>query len=85
VRDARALTEANRRAIAERFDRIRGSLANGPRTAFDLVPEMLDVELPEPMMIGWGLAEALCYLRHMEMADEVERVDGEDPEQWRLA
>ena len=56
VRDARALTEANRRAVAERFDRIRASLADGPRTAFDVVPEMLDVELPAPMMIGWGLA-----------------------------
>ena len=67
VRDARALTEANRRAIAERFERIRRSLADGPRTAFDIVPEMLDVELPAPMMIGWGLSEALCYLRHMEL------------------
>ena len=84
VRDARALTDANRRAIAERFDRIRASLANGPRTAFEIVPEMLAVELPAPMMIGWGLTEALCYLRHMEMAGEVTRLDGEDPERWRL-
>jgi hypothetical protein len=37
------------------------------------------------MMIGWGLSEALCYLRHMELAGEVERVDGEDPERWRPA
>jgi hypothetical protein len=35
-------------------------------------------------MIGWGLTEALCYLTHMELAGEVERIDGEDPEQWRL-
>jgi glyoxylase-like metal-dependent hydrolase (beta-lactamase superfamily II) len=84
VRDARALTEANRRAIAERFERIRGALAHGPRTAFDIVPEMLEVELPGPMMIGWGLSEALCYLRHMEIAGEVERLDGEDPERWEL-
>jgi glyoxylase-like metal-dependent hydrolase (beta-lactamase superfamily II) len=85
VRDARALTEANRRAVAERIERIRRSLADGPRTAFDVVPEMLDVELPGPMMIGWGLTEALSYLRHMELAGEVERVDGEDPERWRVA
>jgi glyoxylase-like metal-dependent hydrolase (beta-lactamase superfamily II) len=85
VRDAPALTEANRRAVAERFERIRRALANGPRTAFDVVPEMLDVELPGPMMIGWGLTEALCYLRHMELGGEVERMDGEDPERWRLA
>ena len=73
VRDARALTEANRRAIAERFERIRRSLADGPRTAFDIVPEMIDVELPGPMMIGWGLSEALCYLNHMELARRGER------------
>jgi hypothetical protein len=84
VRGARELTRANRRAIGERTERLRASLAGGPRTAFDMVPEMLDVELPGPMMIGWGLTEALCYLTHMELAGEVERVDGADPERWRL-
>ena len=84
VRDARALTQANRKAIGQRFDRIRAALSNGPRTAFDVVPEMLDAELPGPMMIGWGLTEALCYLNHLELAGEVERVDGADVERWRV-
>jgi glyoxylase-like metal-dependent hydrolase (beta-lactamase superfamily II) len=85
VRDARALTAANRRTIAERMDRIRAALADGPRTAFDIVPEMWsDVDLPKPMMIGWGLTEALCYLTHMEQAGEVSRLDGDDPERWQL-
>jgi glyoxylase-like metal-dependent hydrolase (beta-lactamase superfamily II) len=83
VRGARRLTEANRRAVAERIQRIRGSLANGPRTAFDLVPDMLDVELPGPMMIGWGLTEALCYLTHLELDGEVAKVHGADTERWR--
>ena len=84
VRDARALTKANRRAIGERVERLRNALTNGPRTAFDIVPEMLDVKLPAPMMIGWALSEGLCYLRHMELRGEVERMDAEDPERWRL-
>jgi len=84
VRGARELTQANRRTVAERLQRIRGSLANGPRTAFDMVPEMLDAELPGPMMIGWGLTEALCYLNHLELAGEVEKVDGADADRWRL-
>jgi glyoxylase-like metal-dependent hydrolase (beta-lactamase superfamily II) len=85
VRDARRLTEANRRTIHERMDRLRTALADGPRTAFDLVPDMwTDVDLPKPLMIGWGLTEALCYLNHMELQGEVERLDGEDPERWRL-
>jgi glyoxylase-like metal-dependent hydrolase (beta-lactamase superfamily II) len=85
VRDASALTAANRRTITERIERIRSVLAGGPRTAFDVVPEMWsDVNLPEPMMIGWGLTEALCYLNHMELRGEVTRVDGEDAERWQL-
>ena len=84
VRGARELTEANRRAVRERMWRIRDALADGPRTAFDVVPEMLDVELPGPMMIGWGLTEALCYLNHMELRGEVEKLD-EEPERWQLS
>jgi glyoxylase-like metal-dependent hydrolase (beta-lactamase superfamily II) len=86
VRNARTLIAENRRTIEERMERIRTALAAGPRTAFDVVPEMWEnVDLPQPLMIGWGLTEALCYLNHMELSGEVERVDGEDPERWRLA
>jgi glyoxylase-like metal-dependent hydrolase (beta-lactamase superfamily II) len=85
VRNARTLIAENRRTIQERMERIREALAAGPRTAFDIVPEMwADVELPKPLMIGWGLTEALCYLNHMERRGEVERIDGDDPERWRL-
>ena len=80
VRDARALTAANRRTVHERIERIRARAGRRPAArAFEIVPEMLvDVELPEPMMIGWGLTEALCYLRHLELRGEVERLDGEE-------
>jgi glyoxylase-like metal-dependent hydrolase (beta-lactamase superfamily II) len=85
VRDARRLTAANRRTIDERIERIRSALAGGPRTAFDIVPEMWsDVDLPQPLMIGWGLTEALCYLNHMELHGEVEKLAGDDPERWKL-
>ncbi|HEV7845695.1 MAG TPA: MBL fold metallo-hydrolase [Thermoleophilaceae bacterium] len=85
VRNARTLIAENRRTIQERMERIREALAAGPRTAFDIVPEMwADVELPKPLMIGWGLTEALCYLNHMERSGEVERIDGDDPERWTL-
>jgi len=85
VRNARALIAENRRTIAERIERIKAALRDGPRTAFDIVPEMwADVDLPEPLMIGWGLTEALCYLKHLELGGEVGRVDGADPERWKL-
>ncbi|MGH2847922.1 MAG: MBL fold metallo-hydrolase [Thermoleophilaceae bacterium] len=86
VRGGRALAAANRRAVADRLDRVRGALADGPRTAFDVVPEMLgQAELPGPMMIGWGLSEALCYLRHLELRGEVEKTEDAEPERWSLA
>jgi glyoxylase-like metal-dependent hydrolase (beta-lactamase superfamily II) len=85
VRDARALADANRRAVTERLDRVRAALAGEPRTAFDVVPEMLGRELPRPMMVGWGLSETLCYLRHLELRGEVQRLDGSDPERWSRA
>jgi glyoxylase-like metal-dependent hydrolase (beta-lactamase superfamily II) len=85
VRGARELIAANRRAVADRLERIRHALSDGPRKAFDVVPEMLDVELPGPMMIGWGLTEALCYLNHMQLHGEVEKIDGDETESWRLA
>ena len=85
VRDARALTEANRRAVHERLDRVRRSIADGPKTPFDVVPEILDAELPTPMMVSWGLSEALCYLRHLERRGEAGRVEDAEPERWAAA
>jgi glyoxylase-like metal-dependent hydrolase (beta-lactamase superfamily II) len=85
VRDARALTEANRRAVRERLERVRRALADGPRTPYDIVPEIVDAELPPAMMVGWGLSETLCYLQHLERRGEAVRIDGAEPERWALA
>jgi glyoxylase-like metal-dependent hydrolase (beta-lactamase superfamily II) len=80
VRGAGALIEANRSTVGERLDRVRHSISEGPRAPFDIVSEMLDSELPEMMMIGWGLSEALCYLRHLELRGEAIRLDEADTE-----
>jgi glyoxylase-like metal-dependent hydrolase (beta-lactamase superfamily II) len=85
VRDAPALVEANRRAVRERVERVRAALAGGEHTAFDVLPEIVDRDLPPAMLVGWGLAETLCYLRHLEVRGEASRVDGSDPERWRAA
>jgi hypothetical protein len=82
VRDARALTEANRRAVHDKLDRVRKAIAAAPRTPFDLVPEVVDAELPAPMMVGWGLSETLVYLNHLERRGEAARVDEDKPERW---
>jgi glyoxylase-like metal-dependent hydrolase (beta-lactamase superfamily II) len=85
VRDARALAEANRRAVHERLDRVRRAIAGEPRTPFEIVPEMLGAEPASAMMVSWGLTETLCYLRHLELDGEAARVDGAEPERWAAA
>jgi glyoxylase-like metal-dependent hydrolase (beta-lactamase superfamily II) len=86
VRDTAALIEANRRAVRERLVGVRAALANGPRPAFEIVPEVLDHDLPAAMMVGWGLSETLCYLTYLERRGEAERADGTgDAERWALS
>jgi glyoxylase-like metal-dependent hydrolase (beta-lactamase superfamily II) len=84
-RDFHSLVQANRDAVHERVGRVRDGLAGAdPRTPFELVPKLLgeDVELT-PMMVSWGLGEVLCYLRHLELRGEAEKLAGTDPERWR--
>jgi len=85
VRDAHGLIAANRGAVGERLERVRRALADGPQTAYELVPAMLDAEMPSGMMLNWGLTETLCYLRHLEHEGAAARVDGAEPEQWAPA
>ncbi len=85
VRDAQVLTEANRRAVHDKLDRVRAAIAGAPRTPFDLVPEVVDSELPPAMMVGWGLSETLVYLNHLERRGEAVRVDDAKPERWALS
>jgi glyoxylase-like metal-dependent hydrolase (beta-lactamase superfamily II) len=85
VRDAPALIAANRHAVHERVDRVRRAIAAGPQTPYELVPAMLDSEMPSGMMLNWGLTETLCYLRHLEQTGAAARLDGEEPERWAAA
>jgi glyoxylase-like metal-dependent hydrolase (beta-lactamase superfamily II) len=86
VREARALAEANRRMVAERLGRLRSALAAGPRTPFELVPVMLEQELPGSLMVSWGLSEVLCYLRHLELRGEAAPLDpAGQPGRWAPA
>jgi glyoxylase-like metal-dependent hydrolase (beta-lactamase superfamily II) len=85
VRDAHSLIEANRRAVHERVERVRSAIANGPRTPYEIVPAMLDSEMPTGMMLNWGLTETLCYLRHLEHLGEAAAVEDSEPALWAAA
>jgi len=83
-RDVRGHVEANRVAVRERIERVRSSLDGEPKTAFDLVPALVGTDELTPMLVSWGLSEALCYLRHLELAAEVAKVEGSEPERWAV-
>ena len=84
-RDADAKIEANRELVAEQLDRMRAGLKKGERTAFDLVPDLLDIEQPSAPAAVWGLQMSLAYLDHLQVRGEAEQVPGTDPVAWRLA
>jgi glyoxylase-like metal-dependent hydrolase (beta-lactamase superfamily II) len=83
-RDVRAHVEANRAAVAERMERVRSAIVDERKTPFEIVPALLGEDDLTPMMVNWGLSEVLCYLRHLELCGEVEKVES-DPERYVLA
>jgi glyoxylase-like metal-dependent hydrolase (beta-lactamase superfamily II) len=86
-RDVRAHIDANRATVAERVDRVRSALAGGAKTPYEIVPTLVGTDDITPMLLNWGLNETLCYLRYLELRDEVQKLDGDDaePERWAAA
>jgi glyoxylase-like metal-dependent hydrolase (beta-lactamase superfamily II) len=85
VRDLPGLVRANRTAVHQRMGRVRDAIGGEPLTPFEIVPKLMQTEELTPMLVNWGLSETLAYLRHMEVEGEAEKVEGSDPERWRLA
>jgi len=75
---------ANRALVEEQMGRVRGSLAAGPKTAFETVPDLLGAENYKPAAAAWGLQLALAYLDHLELRGEARPIEGTDPEAWGL-
>jgi glyoxylase-like metal-dependent hydrolase (beta-lactamase superfamily II) len=84
-RDVAAMIEANRRQVAADLERVRSALRERALTPFEIVPTLIGTDDLSPMVVNWGMSQALSYLRHLELREEVGRVPGEDPERWRLA
>jgi glyoxylase-like metal-dependent hydrolase (beta-lactamase superfamily II) len=82
-RDVPAKAEANRALIQEHLDRVRVTAAGEPRTAFEVVAEIVGPENLSPATAAWGLQMSLSYLDHLAGAGELEEVEGSDPRRWR--
>jgi glyoxylase-like metal-dependent hydrolase (beta-lactamase superfamily II) len=82
--DVHAHIEGNRVLVRERTERVLETLSKGPRTAFEVVPEVL-YEVPfSPNTAPWLLTETLAFLTHLQVAGRARRIAGE-PERWAVA
>ena len=85
VRDLPRLVGAHEELVNTALDRVRLALADEPRTPYEIVSEVLGIQNLPPAAMSWSLSLTLCYLSHLELRGEVTRVEGSDPERWRLA
>lgn len=74
--------DANRETVAARIGIVEAAVADEPKTPFEIVPALMGTTELTPMLVNWGLSEALCYLTHLEREGRVRRVDGEAPQRW---
>jgi glyoxylase-like metal-dependent hydrolase (beta-lactamase superfamily II) len=82
-RNVPAKAEANRVLILEQLERVRKAVVAEPRTAFEVVTEIVGAENLTPATAAWGLQMSLSYLDHLAAAGELAEVEGSDPRRWR--
>jgi glyoxylase-like metal-dependent hydrolase (beta-lactamase superfamily II) len=80
-RDVPAKARANRDLVEGGLERVRHAFAAGPRTAFEVVGELLGPDL-KPANAAWGLQMSLAYIDHLAAAGELAEVEGKDPRRW---
>jgi glyoxylase-like metal-dependent hydrolase (beta-lactamase superfamily II) len=84
-RDVPAKARANRDLVRDHLERVRAGFAEGPRTAYELVADIVGPENVNPATAAWGLQMALAYIDHLAAAGEVVEQEGSDPRRWQRA
>ena len=74
-------TDAARRAVLDIVARVVESVGDEPRTAFEVAQAVFGEHLT-PLTGAWLLQQVNCALRHLEVTDRLEKLDG-DPVTWR--
>ncbi len=69
---------AFRGTVLDNIETVRRAVAEGPKTAFEIVPALLGTDDLTPMMVNWALSQILCYLRYLELREEVAPLDERD-------
>ena len=80
---ARSATSTRRsrrsaRTVLDNIETVRQRVADGPKTPFEIVPELLGTDELSPMMVNWALSQILCYLRYLELREEAAPLDERD-------
>ena len=83
-RDPDAKIAEARRQVGELLGKTRDGLAEGERTAFEIVAEIVGADNVNTPVSAWVLQIVLSCLDHMVIVGEVEKVEGTDPQRWRL-
>jgi glyoxylase-like metal-dependent hydrolase (beta-lactamase superfamily II) len=73
-----------RRQVDELIGKVKASLAEGEKTAFEIVGEIVGAENVNSPVSAWVLQIVLSGLDHLTILGEVEAVDGADPQRWVL-
>jgi glyoxylase-like metal-dependent hydrolase (beta-lactamase superfamily II) len=81
-RDVPAKARANRELVEEHLGVVRAAFAAGPRTAFEVVGELVGPDNLSAASAAWGLQMALAYTDHLVAAGEIEELEGSDPRRW---
>jgi glyoxylase-like metal-dependent hydrolase (beta-lactamase superfamily II) len=72
---------ANRALMAQRLEAVRGALAGGPRTAYEVAREVYGDAYTDDTA-SWLMAKTLAWLIHLAQGEDAVRIPG-SPELWR--
>jgi glyoxylase-like metal-dependent hydrolase (beta-lactamase superfamily II) len=81
-RDPEVKIAEARRQVAELIDKVKTSLGDGEKTAFEIVGEIVGAENLNTPVSAWVLQIVLSCLDHLAILGEVAMVEGTDPQQW---
>lgn len=84
ARDMEGHIDAHLDLVDAALARVREALSDGPHTAFEIVGAGLGFKHVPRAAMSWAMSLTLSYLRRLEVLGEVERIEGSDPERWRL-
>jgi glyoxylase-like metal-dependent hydrolase (beta-lactamase superfamily II) len=83
-RDVDAKIAESRQRVGELLAKVRAALAEGERTAFEIVAELVGPENVNSPATAWALQIVLSCLDHLTLLGEAEPVADTDPQRWRL-